>query len=215
MTMGVSIKEDNNKIIEIVQDFVKQYMENYNDPCHDYNHALRVKKTALNLAVYDKVDQNSLLIVALGALLHDIADHKMIKKGENRSKIIFNLLNPHIDIYTTYKVIKIVENVSYSNEMKIGPVIMNKILREVPELKYVQDADRIDAIGAIGVMRVSSYGGSHNRPIQTSMDHFDEKLLHVGKYMKTDIGRNIASSRIEFMKKFKEQYKMEINFSIL
>jgi uncharacterized protein len=198
-------------LIKVVEDFASEYMKKYCDPCHDFEHVLRVKNMALKLAYMENiVDETRLQNITIAALLHDVADHKIAAAGENRKEIITNLLDSYLDINEINTIYTIVKNVSYSNEIKIGELEMNKLIQEYPDLSIVQDADRIDAIGAIGVMRTSSYSGFRNKPLRSSIEHFDEKLLQLGKYMKTNSGREIANNRIEFMKQFVVQYQSEI-----
>jgi uncharacterized protein len=185
-------------------------MKKYGDPCHDFAHVLRVKNMAMKLATMANIkNKYRLQTIEIAALLHDVADHKFAEKDENRDEIITDLLENHLDMKQIDTICNIVKNVSYTNEITIGEEEMEKIVGMYPDLVFVQDADRLDAVGAIGVLRASSYGGYKNRPLQKSIDHFDEKLFKLGYYVKTDAAKAIMEERIKFMKMFKVQYNHE------
>lgn len=198
-------------LIQLVTDFSSEYMKKYNDPSHDFAHVLRVKNMALKLAKASNVtNKYRLEIIEIAALLHDVADHKFMEKDENRDKIITDLLKDHLDMKQIDTICNIVKNVSFTNEIKIGKEEMEKVVGSYPDLVFVQDSDRLDAIGSIGVLRCSSYGGANNRPLQKSIDHFEEKLFKLGDYVKTDAAKPIMKERIQFMYEFKRQYEREL-----
>jgi uncharacterized protein len=202
---------ESKNLIQLVTEFSSEYMKKYKDPSHDFAHVLRVKNMAMKLASIDNItDKDRLQTIAIAALLHDVADHKLAEKDENRDEIITDLLKDHLDMKQINTICNIVKNVSYTNEITIGRVEMKKIVTTYPDLVYVLDADRIDSIGALGVLRASSYGGFKNRPLQKSIDHFDEKLFKLGNYVKTDAAKAIMEERIQFMKMFKAQYESEL-----
>eukprot|EP01125_Pyxidicula_operculata_P018349 TRINITY_DN6512_c0_g1_i1.p1 TRINITY_DN6512_c0_g1~~TRINITY_DN6512_c0_g1_i1.p1 ORF type:complete len:241 (+),score=33.85 TRINITY_DN6512_c0_g1_i1:38-724(+) len=190
------------------------------DGSHDHFHIQRVFKMATQIAHAEGV--KDLEIVQLAALLHDVKDYKYAKDGDcNAGSSIQSLLEKHnypqerIDL-----VIKIVDGVGFSKELSQSPADI------FPELAVVQDADRLDAIGAIGIGRTFCYGGMKNSrmydpqcPPRTnlSMDeyrknesstvnHFYEKLLLLKDRMKTDTGKMLAKKRHEFMLKFLDQF---------
>ena len=137
-------------------DFVKQTLKNA-EGGHDWFHTQRVYTNALRIAKGEKVD---LFIVALGALLHDIADSKFHNGDETVGpKMAQDFLDQHkVEKRITDHVVNIIKNVSFrgGNQAKTF---------DSPELQVVQDADRLDAIGAIGIARTFNYGGFKNRKL--------------------------------------------------
>ena len=201
---------ESKNLIQLVTKFSSEYMKRYSDPSHDFAHVIRVKNMAMKLAAMNNVtDENRLQIIEIAAWLHDVADHKLAEKDENRDEIIKDLLSGYLDDQKIDTICNIVKNVSFTNEIKIGKNEMDKIVKQYPDLIFVQDADRIDAVG-VGSWIASSYGGFKNRLLQKSIDHFDEKLFKLGDYAKTDAAKSIMEERIEFMKKFKSQYELKL-----
>ncbi len=188
---------------------------------HDWFHIERVYKTALKIASQEQVDQQ---IVALAALLHDIADPKFNDGDETIGPKITRefLTAQHVDSKTIDHVEKIVQHMSFKNSLE--PQSFNSL-----EMQVVQDADRLDAIGAIGIARCFNYGGYKNRPLYDpdiapvthlskeayknskgpTINHFYEKLLKLKEGMHTKTGRQMAAGRHEFMVNFLSQFYRE------
>ncbi|MBQ0769638.1 MAG: HD domain-containing protein [Bizionia sp.] len=185
---------------------------------HDWFHIERVYKNALLIAKQEQVDT---LVVALGALLHDIADSKFHNGDETVGPKVARefLFKENTDSHVIEHVIKIIENISF----KGGNTSQQfKSL----ELDVVQDADRLDAIGAIGIARCFNYGGFKNRPLfnpeikpqlkmtkeeyknseAPTINHFYEKLLLLKDRMNTKSGKQIAEKRHDFMLLFLDQF---------
>ena len=202
--------------------FVKQYLENA-EGGHDWFHIERVYKNALLIA---KEEVCSLEIVKLGALLHDIADSKFNNGDESVGPRVARkfLESQKIDEEIIIHVINIIENISFKGgnfEKKFNSI----------ELQIVQDADRLDAIGAIGIARTFNYGGFKNRLLYNpeilpnlnmgkeeyknnespTLNHFYEKLLLLKDKMNTQTGKKIAQERHLFMEVFLEQFYKEWN----
>ena len=200
--------------------FVKQQLANA-EGGHDWFHIERVYKNALLIAREEKCD---LQIVQLSALLHDIADSKFLNGDETVGpKTARNFLESHhVDPETISHVINIIENISFKGgnfDKKFNSV----------ELNIVQDADRLDAIGAIGIARAFNYGGFKNRALydpkiapNTTMsteeykhsqaptiNHFYEKLLLLKDKMNTATAKKIAQQRHQFMQSFLAQFYAE------
>ncbi|KAN0022795.1 hypothetical protein ACTFIU_005535 [Dictyostelium citrinum] len=173
-----NINNNNNKnnISEIIKktvEFVKEEINSYNDPSHDYNHIERVWKLAKNIAQKENyVDPNNserpTELLELAALLHDVKDHKYLKKGEDENTcsntIISFLTSNNYPLESAQKIALIVSQISFKNEL--GNSSTTQLLIES---KIVQDADRLDgmvyqAIGAIGIARCFSFGAIKNRP---------------------------------------------------
>jgi uncharacterized protein len=200
--------------------FVKQKLENA-ESGHDWFHVERVYKNALLIA---KNEVCNLEIVQLGALLHDIADSKFNNGDESVGPKVARefLVSQNTSEEIINHVINIIENISFK-----GGNFENKFTSK--ELQIVQDADRLDAIGAIGIARTFNYGGFKNRPLynpdikpQTNMskeeyknsmaptlNHFYEKLLLLKDKMNTETGKKIALERHQFMELFLSQFYAE------
>ncbi len=200
--------------------FVKEQLKNA-EGGHDWFHIQRVYKNALLIA--DNEDCN-LQIVQLGALLHDIADSKFHNGDETIGpKTAKDFLEKeNVETETIDHVLKIIENVSYK-----GDNFEKKFHSK--ELEIVQDADRLDAIGAIGIARAFNYGGFKNRAMYNpdiapqmkmskeeykkseapTINHFYEKLLLLKDKMNTETGKKIAQERHRFMEGFLAQFYAE------
>ncbi len=209
-----------NPLIEETIVFVKEKLRGAEDG-HDWFHIQRVYKNALLIAKSENCDLN---VVALGALLHDIADSKFHDGDETvgpRTARQF-LESQSVDEDTIVHVINIIENISFKGGN------FDKQFSSI-ELDIVQDADRLDAIGAIGIARCFNYGGFKNRelynpeiPPQMNMDketykastsptinHFYEKLLLLKDKMNTATGKQIAAQRHTYMEGFLAQFYAE------
>lgn len=171
---------------------------------HDYFHIERVVKNAVLIAQKEKAD---LFIVELAAWMHDVGDHKLnngADKAEEQITLILTRL--HIPVETIARVIEIVSQVSFSKGKTAAS----------PEAQIVQDADRLDALGAIGLARVFAYGGSLHReihnpgnPAQTSIQHFYDKLLKLKDRMHTATAREMANERHRYMEDFLQRFYKE------
>ena len=204
--------------------FVKKELENA-EGGHDWFHIERVYKNALLIAKEEKV---AVFVVSLGALLHDIADPKFYNGDETIGpKIATTFLEGQkVDTDIIEHVINIINHISFKNSFdKNGDKFTSK------ELQVVQDADRLDAIGAIGIARCFNYGGFKNRALYNpeikpnlnmskeeyknssapTINHFYEKLLLLKNKMNTLSGQRIAAARHSFMEKFLKQFDDEWN----
>lgn len=193
---------------------------------HDWFHIERVWKLSLKIQEKEGGDK---LIIELAALLHDIADPKFHNGDETlASKIVRNFLTEqNLDPSVMEKVIFIIENMSFKNR--------NDAPENLPlELKIVQDADRLDAIGAIGIARTFNFGGYKNNLMYhpdikpklnqtkeeykksngTTINHFYEKLLLLKDLLNTDTAKNIADRRHQFMLQFLEEFYNEWNVNL-
>ncbi|WP_405294108.1 HD domain-containing protein [Algibacter sp. Ld11] len=202
--------------------FVKEKLEGA-EGGHDWFHIERVYKNALLISKTEKING---FVVALGALLHDIADSKFHNGDETVGpKVARDFLSGlNVDNETIQHVVNIIENISFK-----GGNIEQKFTS--PELNVVQDADRLDAIGAIGIARCFNYGGFKNRALYDpeikpdlnmskeaykkstapTINHFYEKLLLLKDRMNTETGKLVAGERHEFMLQFLNQFDKEWN----
>jgi uncharacterized protein len=201
---------NNPDLINATIKFVKRELENA-EGGHDWFHIERVYKNALLIANGEDCD---ILVVKLGALLHDIADSKFHNGDETLGpkKARLFLESENVPEKTILHIINIIDNISF----KGGNTIKNF---HSLELDIVQDADRLDAIGAIGIARTFNYGGFKNRSIYNpniapnlhmsneeyknstapTINHFYEKLLLLKDKMNTKTGIQIAEERHQFM----------------
>ena len=213
---------DNTQIINQTIQFVKTTLKGA-EGGHDWFHIERVWKNTQLIAKNEDVD---LFIVELGALLHDIADAKFYEGDENigpkKAREFLKGLN--VNENTIKHIENIIKNISYKNSLESGP---KKI--QSKELDVIQDADRLDAIGAIGIARAFNYGGFknmelHNPEIEPKLqqskeeykkstaptiNHFYEKLLLLKDKMNTQTGKKIALERHKFMEQYLDQFYKE------
>jgi len=206
---------ERSDLYQNVYTYVKRYMSRY-DASHDFNHVLRVLALAKHiLAEERKVDPRTDFheqAIILAALLHDVGDRKYIQPGENAEHMIENILVkngcPH---HVVAKVAQIVEHVSYQYEIK-NPQRVKQVIRAHPELAMVQDADRLDAIGAVGIGRTFAYGAAKtpDRGLQGCIDHFTDKLENIEEMMKTDTGKRMARERTQRLEEFRRWWDKEI-----
>lgn len=207
-------------IIEQTINFVKITLANA-ETGHDWFHIERVYKTAQTINATEKGDE---LIVALAALLHDIADSKFNNGDEEigPQKAGTFLKSIGLENEIIHHVQEIIRNLSYKASL-------GEISFKSKELDIVQDADRLDAIGAIGIARAFTYGGYKNRVLYDpeikpnlnmskeeyknttapTLNHFYEKLLLLKDLMKTETGKTMAEQRHQFMLTYLEQFYAE------
>jgi uncharacterized protein len=209
-------------VIENTINFVKKQLENA-ESGHNWFHMERVYNNALLIA---KEETCNLEVVQLAALLHDIADSKFHDGDETVGPKVASdfLTSENVSEETINHVVKIIENISFK-----GGNFEKKFTSK--ELEIVQDADRLDAIGAVGIARTFNYGGFKNREIYDpeiepnlkmtkeeyknstapTINHFYEKLLLLKDKMNTESGKKIAQQRHAFMETFLEQFYKEWN----
>ena len=200
--MGSQYNTVDEALIGKVTAYVEQYMSNY-DGSHDFNHIQRVLRLAKH--IQSRTPNTSPEIVTLSALLHDVGDKKYLKPGEDSSRLVFTTLQSFgASAELAEKVQTICLGVSYSSEVK-DPQKVADLIELHPELAVVQDADRLDAIGAVGVGRAFAFGGAKGRGMDDTIEHFTDKLVKLEEMMKTETGRALArerSARIETMRKW-------------
>jgi uncharacterized protein len=220
----VPIPSEHKRLFESINTFVHAYMSSSDhDNSHDYHHILRVLSNAnLILKQEQKVHPYATYDTAalfLAALLHDVGDHKYAKSSENAEEQVYNaLVACQASHALAIKVQTIVKHVGYTNESK-NPKSVIDVLADHPELAIVQDADRLDAIGAVGVARCFAYGGAkkQGQPMAAAVDHFEEKLVKLPDMMKTASGKTMALERhkflLEFARHFEEEAKLSFAFA--
>lgn len=218
---NVPIPEEHKLLFQSVDAFVREYMSSpAHDNSHDYFHILRVVSNA-NALLSSETSANPTvtydnLSLFLAALLHDVGDYKYAKPGDDPENQVSNvLIAKGADEKLAEKVQVMVKNVGYTNEVK-NPQTVASTIAQYPELAIVQDADRLDAIGAIGVARCFAYGGAKTKgePIQRAIGHFEEKLFKLTSMMKTASGKRLAEEKHNFMVKFAQAFQDDIRLSV-
>ncbi|HLD02660.1 MAG TPA: HD domain-containing protein [Candidatus Nanoarchaeia archaeon] len=209
------------EIIEKAADFVKSKLENQGAG-HDWWHVHQVWKLALKIAKKEKADK---FIVQLGALFHDIADWKFNDDADLGPKIAREFLSGmDVDENSIGEVCDIIKDISFKGAGVSTPM-------KTLEGKIVQDADRLEALGAMGIARTFAYGGHKNfsiyepdiKPVMhgsfeeykssksSTINHFYEKLLLLKDRINTETGKKLAEKRHKFMERFLEQFFAEWN----
>ncbi|KAI1104736.1 hypothetical protein F4804DRAFT_176526 [Jackrogersella minutella] len=201
-------------LVNSVTEYVKSYMSNY-DGSHDFNHIQRVVGLAKYIHAHSpEATPRDQQVVLLSALLHDVGDKKYLKPGEDAFTLVYDLL---LSLGAADQLAKRVQTiclgVSYSSEIQ-DPTRVQELIKSHPELAVVQDADRLDAIGSIGIGRVFTFTGARTqRSMADSIQHFHDKLLKLESMMKTDVGRQLARERTERMQEFLKWWDEESAFS--
>jgi len=212
------------EVISLTIKFVKKELTNV-EGGHDWFHIKRVWSTAKTIAKNESVDP---FIVELGALLHDIADAKFYDGDETigSKKARSFLQSIEVDEATIQHIVNIIDHISYKSTLDIKSSDRTFFSKE---LEVVQDADRLDALGAIGIARAFNYGGYKNRELYNptikpninqskeaykkstapTINHFYEKLLLLKDKMNTDSGKQMAEERHDFMIRFLAQFYSE------
>lgn len=205
------------KLIEDTKIFLKQQLESA-EGGHDYFHTERVLNNSIKIAQGEDCNE---LVVQLGALLHDVADSKFHNGDESKGPQIARefLTKQEVDKEVIEHVINLIENISFKGGN------FNQKFKSI-ELDIVQDADRLDAIGAVGIARTFNYGGFKNRALYNpeiapnvnmskeeyknsdspTINHFYEKLLLLKDKMNTETGKKIAQERHQFMELFLKNF---------
>ncbi|KZM28836.1 uncharacterized protein EKO05_0008535 [Ascochyta rabiei] len=210
----VPISPSQDPLFTAINAYVHTYMSQY-DNSHDYQHILRVVSNA-NRILQDELSTNpstsyDTTSLFLAALLHDVGDHKYAKPDEDTSTKIHTILLAHgAEASLAAKVQTIVHHVSYTNEVR-NPESVTAVLAQHPELAIVQDADRLDAIGAVGIGRCFSFGAARfpDQPMGRAIDHFEEKLYKLEDMMKTASGKQMARRRTDVLRGFAREWREE------
>jgi uncharacterized protein len=200
-------------VIKITEEFVRQKIKNY-DSGHDWWHVDRVRKLAMFINEQEGIADQ--FTVEISALLHDYVDSKFAEENVGSGFYeIGEFLDTNGMSGIKEQVLNVIKNISFSNINPSGDI-------SDPVLQVVQDADRLDAIGAIGIARAFNYGGFRNNIIYnpdmenktpSTINHFYEKLLLLKYRMNTLTAKKLAAERHEFMEIFLKQFYKEWDFA--
>jgi uncharacterized protein len=183
-------------MIDEAMEYVRNLLSGNADG-HGFDHVMRVYQNAMRIAETEECDRQ---MIALIALLHDADDHKLFDTKDNANARKF-LIEHDMDEETIQRIITAINAVSFSKNKGRRP--------ETIEGQIVQDADRLDAIGAVGIARTFAFGGKHGRGLNDSIEHFHEKLLLLKDMMNTTAAKEMAEKRHAFMKTFLEEWSEE------
>lgn len=209
----------NSKLIKDTENFVKKRLAKEGSG-HDWWHIHRVRENARRI---NKTEKGNWLIIELATLLHDVGDKKVIKSDTDDYSISENYLkSKNVESSITNEVMSIIKNMSFRHSLK------NNSLKKSKEFAVVQDADRLDAVGAIAVARVFTYGGNRNRPLydptlkmkklttsnydkgyDSSLHHFWEKLFLLKDLFNTKSAKKLALKRHKYMEGYVKQFLLE------
>ncbi len=186
---------------------------------HDWWHIVRVRNIAQKLC---EIEGGDSWVVDIALLLHDVGDRKVIKQDDDDYTIAEDFLRRQgFDDNIRQQIMTIIMNMSFSKSLGSDTSTPRSI-----EFQIVQDADRLDALGAIGIARAFAYGGSRERPLYdpsysaknflsrddyikaqgSSLHHFDEKLLHLKDLLNTSAAKRIALERDDYMREFQQRF---------
>lgn len=187
---------------DTVFDAVKYINDLFKDNAdgHDADHSIRVYRNACRIA--EGYPESDLMVVSLAALLHDADDHKLFNTENNMNARAF-LQEHNVGSDKVEFICEVINGVSFSRNKGKRP--------ESIEGKIVQDADRLDAIGAVGIARTFAYGGRNGRSLESSLQHFSDKLLLLKDEMNTEEAKKIAGIRhmhmLGFLSEIREEMK--------
>ncbi|KAJ3443840.1 putative superfamily hydrolase [Anaeramoeba flamelloides] len=208
--------ENYSTIISEVEEYCKQGYEEY-DCSHDYEHCNRVRNHCLKIGssyedpIIEGMDkQKGFLILEISSLVHDLIDHKY-GSVEQQTKKLEEFLNQRITKPEIEAIMTLINNISYSKQIK------EKVPTNLGKLELarciLRDADRLDALGAMGVGRVFIYSTTRNplTALKEARKHFDDKLFKLNNLIVTEPAKKIAQQLHDFMIQFCEQFDKEMN----
>jgi uncharacterized protein len=215
----LTLAPSSQELIRKVATYVEEYMNKF-DGSHDYNHIRRVLGLARLIAAEILSDPANTTVlnpttITLSALLHDVGDRKYLEPGGDTERLVKEKLSSFgAEEDLAEEIQRICAAVSWTSEMK-DPGKITKLIEKHPELAVVQDADRLDSIGAVGIARVFMYGGAKTqRGLEGCVDMFEKKLLLLEESMKTAPGKRLAKERTERLKLWKGWWEEEANVAV-
>ena len=189
---------NNEELISDAIEYVSELLGK-NSGGHDTAHSLRVYKNALKIASNEP--GCDLTVVSLASILHDVDDHKIFENENNENARAF-LADKGVSSEQIEEICTVINSVSFSRNRGRKPQSIEGMI--------VQDADRLDAMGAIGIARTFAYGGEHGRSIEESIQHFYDKLLLLKDELNTEAAKELAAKRHAFLEAYIEEIKEEI-----
>lgn len=220
---------EHQELISKVAVYLEEYMKRY-DGSHDFQHLERV--LGLAHTIYEQLKAASSspttpssctqqpaldpTIITLSALLHDVGDKKYLEEGDDPKTMVRDLLLGFgAEKSLADKIQAICAGVSFSSELRDLEHV-KRLIEEYPELAVVQDADRLDAMGAVGIGRVFTYGGAHlRRGMESTVAEFEPRLFMRGTMMKTEPGKRMAEQRVEILKMFRKWWDDEVEVAVV
>jgi uncharacterized protein len=201
----------NDELVNKARDYVANLLKN-DTTGHDLYHSLRVYKLAMHIASKEDIKNLDFKVITLASLLHDVDDYKIFNNDDNDCHNALKFLKENnVDSNSIEKITYIINNMSFHHGVVELPI----------EGKIVQDADRLEAIGAIGIARTFTYGGSKNRLIydgditqECTIKHFYDKLLKLKDMMNTKEGKRIAIKRHQFLIDYLDEFYKEWDVKI-
>ena len=187
------------KTVDAATDYIRDLFAENADG-HGFDHSMRVYRNALLIA--ESEPSADRFIISLSALLHDADDYKLFQTENNANARCF-LEEQGLDAVTIDRIVTAINSVSFSKNRGKRP--------ETIEGQIVQGADRLDAIGAVGIARTFAFGAKHGRALESSIGHFYEKLLLLKDMMNTDKAKEMATARHAFMESFLQEWERETN----
>lgn len=226
------------RLRRLTEEHVRTYMEQYHDCSHDWSHVQRVRRTALEIAAAEQAAGRRVneRLVELSALLHDVGDAKYIKDPSMTTKDVLMTFMESVGYPRDVQdaIVWIVERISFRHELAGDEPPRGAF---IAELYCVQDADRLEAIGAIGIARCFAYNGARQLPLYeedvppmvditatqynqltaknkgNARNHFYEKLLKIFGRLKTDSGRQEGRRRHQLLKLYIAEFDRECHLS--
>lgn len=209
--LPILMNQSERNLVLVIQDEVRKRMADqasgHAAAGHGFDHLERVLMSARTINAEVGADA---LIIELAVLLHDLGDAKFHDGVERSGEFARHILEKHsVDPKVIDHVVHIVDNLSFRKRAEAAPLSI--------EGQVVQDADRLDALGAVGIVRTIEYGASigqpffapHDPSIKSGIKHFDEKLFRLRSLMNTSAAKRLAQDREIFMREFLRQYYSE------
>jgi uncharacterized protein len=198
-------------IIDKTELFVKEYMMDYDDS-HSFEHVLRVKNLATEIAISENLNDKEIFEIQLAALTHDINDHKYRVENETQEETLTNFFTAMLDEETMNNVIKLACNVSLSKEIaNIGSSADAPAYSSI-KLDCVRDADRIESLGSIGIARYFTYGIlKKNNDIDSVIKNIESRTAILIERIKTNMGKMISIKKYKVIMVFIEDYYSSVN----
>lgn len=202
----------NNTLIIETEKWVENFMEEY-DSSHNFKHVLRVKKLAISIAKSEKLKDNDIFEVILAAITHDIADHKYINPNDKNTqeKILTEYFTDKLDDNIVKNIVFIACNTSLSKEVSFIDKFKDIDDNLNIKLKCVQDADRIDSLGSIGIARYFIYGIVKNKSdMEDIIDNLENRTNILLQHIKTKKGIKLSKKKYKIVKIFIHDFRNSI-----